>query len=112
MILPDPPDPPDPGDPVLTVDSISLRTIKASRGNKFGVADVRITNGQGSAVSGALVDGFFTGVFSDTFTGRVTDGSGVATFQTGAATKGGFGFCVTKVTSTGLADWTGLVCGP
>jgi len=85
----------------MHVDSIVCSTVSGSAGKKFGRATVTIKDNCGNPVSGALVDGTFTGSFSESFDDVVTNSSGVAVFTTTAQVKNPvFTFCVDDVTGS------------
>ena len=82
----------------LHVDSIVLSTVNAAKGAKYGSASVTVVDNNGNPVSGATVNGNFTGSYVEQAS-AVTDSAGTAQLQTGAAVKGSvsFGFCVTSI---------------
>ena len=89
------------GGPVATelvVSSVTTGTQSAGRGQKFGTASVTITDNLGNPVSGATVQGFFQGDFSESASGT-TNGQGVVSFTTSTTRKGRlrFQFCVSDV---------------
>lgn len=73
-------------------------TTRGSKGMEFGTATVTVQDNCGEPVSGALVDGHFTGDFNATVQG-VTDAQGTVVFQSATQTKRPtFGFEVDSVT--------------
>lgn len=84
------------------VQSITVSTQNAGRGNKQGQATVTIVDDLGNALNAATVTGTFTGDFSQTISAP-TDGNGSVTLITTATAKGGvtFTFCVDDVTHAG-----------
>uniref|UniRef100_UPI002608D00A putative Ig domain-containing protein n=1 Tax=uncultured Muriicola sp. TaxID=1583102 RepID=UPI002608D00A len=90
------------GTPEMHVSSIVLGTRRAGK-NYRGVATVTIVNsGTGQPVSGATVQGDFTGVFSESNSG-VTDGIGESVLTTSGKQRlpFSFTFTVTDVTASG-----------
>ena len=73
------------------------------QGNKRGRAEVMIVDNLGGTVSGVLVDGTFTGDYSESGS-DTTDGGGLATIDTVGTKKGSisFTFCVDDVTGGSL----------
>ena len=88
----------------LVVASISLATIKEGKVGKRGRATVTIEDDFGNPVSGAVVNGDFSGSFNESIS-RITDANGVVIFETNVAIKGSisFSFCVTEVQKSGLS---------
>lgn len=80
------------------VQSITLSTISAGKGNKRGQAVISVVDNFGNPVAGATVSGSFSGAFSESTNG-VTTTTGSVTLTTSSTAKGGvsFGFCVTNV---------------
>lgn len=93
------------GEPTLPtsmlVDSVTVSTVSASKGQKNGRAVVVVVDDLGSPVEGATVSGTFSGTFNETASGT-TGANGSVTFDTSASAKNGisFTFCVTDVTGT------------
>ncbi|MFU8765143.1 MAG: Ig-like domain-containing protein [Haliea sp.] len=85
------------------VASVVAGTQNAGGGNKYGVADVTITDNLGNPVAGASVTGTFSGSWSETHT-EVTDSNGVASFITSSTRRGSVtvNFCVNDVADTSL----------
>jgi len=91
------------------VASVVTGTQNAGGGNRYGVADVTITDNLGNPVAGASVTGTFSGSWSESHT-EVTNNSGVASFITSSTRRGGVtvNFCVNDVADTSLPfDSTG-----
>lgn len=88
----------------LYVNSITISTVNAGGGRKYGVAAVTIRDSNGNAVSNATVTGTFSGTFSESKS-AVTGADGVATLQTSSTAKGTvtISFCVTNVTHGSLS---------
>ena len=88
----------------LHVQSIALNTVSAGRGQKHGQATVIIVDDFGSQVSGATVNGSFSGAFNESLS-ATTDGNGSVTLTTTATAKGGvtFSFCVDDVSHPAIA---------
>ena len=79
-----------------------LSTASGSRGKKYGVVTVTVTDDLGNPVAGALVYGVFSGDFSDT-PDALTDASGVVIFTTAnTVKKPKWGFCIGDITGTAL----------
>jgi hypothetical protein len=79
--------------------SVEVGTQSAGPGGiKYGTADVEVLDDQGGAVSGALVEGTFSGDINEDVSDN-TDGSGAVAFTTLGTAQGGvhFTFCVTDV---------------
>jgi FtsP/CotA-like multicopper oxidase with cupredoxin domain len=99
----------------VEVASITVATVGAGRGQKQGQATIVVSDDLGNPVTGALVDGDFSGDFS----GKVTDadtGSGdTVTVQSDNTVANKvknpvLPFCVTSVTHSTLDPFTGEVC--
>jgi hypothetical protein len=81
------------------VQAIVCDTVAGTQGKKYGRATVTIYDNCGNPVSGADVDGTFTGDYEETFYDQTTNGSGVAVFVTTTQVKKpSFTFCVDDVT--------------
>ena len=85
------------------VASVVTGTQNAGAGNKYGVAEVTITDNLGNPVAGATVTGTFSGSWSESHT-EATDSGGVANFTTSSTKRGGVTveFCVNDVADTSL----------
>jgi hypothetical protein len=85
----------------MHVESIVCDTVAGSPPNQYGRATVTIYDNCGYPVTDALVDGTFTGDYSETFYDVATDENGVAVFVTTTQVKKpSFTFCVDDVTDT------------
>lgn len=81
------------------VESIVCGTVSCAPPNVNGQVTVTIYDNCGNPVVNALVDGTFTGDFSETFYDVATDANGQAVFTTaGCIKKPGYTFCVDDVT--------------
>lgn len=91
----------------LLVNSISLSTVNAGRGQKRGQAVVTVVDDFGNAISGASVTGTFTGSYNETIAGNTT-GGGLTTLTTVGTKKGGvsFTFCVDSITGVSGLSYT------
>ena len=80
------------------VESIVLETVNVGGGNKRGRATVTIRDNTSAVVSGAVVNGTFSGSYGETLA-VATDANGVAVLTTTGTAKGGvsFTFCVNDV---------------
>jgi PKD repeat protein len=95
----------EPVDPVsMSVSAIVVDTVNRGGGNKSPRAFVTILDDQGNTVSGATVEGSFTGDASDPDVVGVTGGNGVAELTSSNDKKGKvkFTFCVDDVTGGAL----------
>ena len=95
----------------LALGSITVSTVNAGKGQKFGRAVVVVRDDTGSLVEGAIVTGQFSGTFTEDIEASAPTGpDGSTTIDTSDIVKGGvmFEFCVTGITKTGsgLADFT------
>ena len=85
----------------MHVESIVCDTVAGTQGKKYGRATVTIYDNCGNPVTGALVDGTFSGDYDETLYDVSTNGSGVAVFVTTTQVKKpSFTFCVDTVTDT------------
>ncbi|MFC1696451.1 PKD domain-containing protein [Pseudomonadota bacterium] len=84
----------------LQVGSIVLSTVNAGKGKKNGRAVVTVVDDLGNPISGAAVDGTFSGSFNQNVSG--TTSGGTVTFTTSATAKGGasFTFCVDSISGS------------
>ncbi|MEQ8820118.1 MAG: family 10 glycosylhydrolase [Sumerlaeia bacterium] len=91
------------GGAIVHVSALTVETVNIGGGNKTGRATVTVIDGSGSPVSGAIVDGTFTGSYNESVSGT-TNGSGVVVFDTSSSAKGGvsFTFCVDNISASGL----------
>ena len=91
----------------LLVDSVTVSTVSAGKGQKNGRAVVAVIDDLGSPVAGVTVNGTFTGSYNETASGT-TDANGSATIDTIATAKKGisFTFCVDTITG-GSLSYTG-----
>lgn len=71
----------------LHVSAITLGSLSAGKGQKYGTASVAIEDDLGNLVSNASVTGTFSGTFNEQVT-AVTNSNGVAILQTSTASKG------------------------
>ena len=99
----------------VEVASITLSTVGAGRGQKRGQATIVITDDLGNPVTGALVDGEFSGDFAGRVTDADTGSNDTVTVQSDDTVSNkvknpALTFCVTSVTHESLADFTGQVC--
>ena len=101
------------GDPsAVDVASVVVSTVNAGKGNKQGRAVVSIVDDLGNPVSGALVDGSFTGdINEDVFTAQ-TGADGTVTVTTTGTAKplNNLTFCVSYVGADNLQDYSGNFC--
>ncbi len=85
----------------MHVDSIVCSTVAGSPPYVLGRATVTIKDNCGNPVSGALVDGTFTGSYNESFYNVVTNENGIAVFTTTTQVKKpSFTFCVNDVTGS------------
>jgi FtsP/CotA-like multicopper oxidase with cupredoxin domain len=93
----------------VTIGSITVSTVGAGQGQKYGRAVVVAVDDQGSTVADALVSGFFSGTFADVVTDFPTSGDGSATIDTDPnnTVKGRviLEFCVEQITADGLETY-------
>jgi pectate lyase len=83
------------------VESVVTGTVGCGGANKNGQVTVTVYDDCGNPVAGALVDGTFTGDFSEVILNQVTDASGQAIFtSTGCVRKPSYTFCVDDVTAS------------
>lgn len=84
---------------VFEVQSVVTTTERGSQGQSFGVATVTVVNECGDPGANVLVEGYFTGDFTDDFTGpngKLTNADGVVVFKTSTEVKKpSFGFVPT-----------------
>jgi len=73
--------------PTVSVDSITVTTVKVEKGQKVGQAVVVIVDNLGDPIEGALVQGNFSEDFNES-AGVTTDESGIAVFTTSSTAKG------------------------
>jgi FtsP/CotA-like multicopper oxidase with cupredoxin domain len=101
----------------LAVGSITLSTVNASRGAKFGQATIAVVDDLGSPVAGAFVSGVFSGNIEEPVNQDQADGNGISVVQTSTSVKklNSLQFCVTEITAAGLTryfdDTASLACG-
>jgi acid phosphatase type 7 len=91
----------------LKVESIATGTVSGTKsGFVYGIATIRVVDEYGNPVSGAAVEGYFTGDFADRFTGvkaGLTNSSGFASFKTSKQLRSpSVGFTVKNVTKQGM----------
>jgi beta-glucanase (GH16 family) len=98
---PDEPAPPQPGGAdVMHVMSISMSLD--SRGTQVS-ARISVVDGLGQPVSGAVVNGAFSGVVSGGDASRSTDSGGVATFYSSRSRVTGLvNYCVAEISRSGM----------
>jgi hypothetical protein len=85
----------------MHIQNVVCAEVACGGPNKNGQATVTIYDDCGNPVTDALVDGTFTGDFSETFYDVATNGSGQAVFTTaGCIKKPAFTFTVTDVTDS------------
>jgi hypothetical protein len=96
----------------VQVGSITVSTVSAPKGAKYGRAAIHVVDNLGNAVGGALVSGQFTGDITESVTQAQTDGSGNVTVTTSQSAKplSVLTFCVTSITHATLQDFSGSVC--
>ena len=96
--------PPLPGAATMSVASILAQVIGEGGGQKRPRATVTIIDNQGNPAGSATVTGVFTGNATGPSGSELTNGSGVAVFNSDSTKKGKvkFEFCVTGVTHTTL----------
>ena len=104
------------GDPTsVEVGSITISTVNAGKGQKFGVADIVVVDDQGNPVAGAVVTGDFTGSINESgIVSAATDANGQTSVSTTNSAKvRSLTFCVTEIVDTNgnLDPFTGSVCG-
>ena len=106
-------DPSESSGTAVVVSTVSVSTQNASKGSKWGFAEIAVTDDLGNAVSGALVSGVFSGDISETVDQVVTEANGVATVRTNSTAKplNNLSFCVTAASASGLQDFAGEQCG-
>ncbi|MDH3809158.1 MAG: fibronectin type III domain-containing protein, partial [Desulfuromonadales bacterium] len=94
---------------LVLVGSITVSTQGASKGQKFGRADIRVVDDLGNPVNGALVSGDFTGDITEPVIEAQTDANGDVTVITSGSTKPlkSLTFCVSTVTHAALQDFFG-----
>jgi hypothetical protein len=90
------------GGNVMYVNSLTVTRAAAGAGKYKGVATVRIVNGVGAAVSGAIVTGLFTGPTTGTVSGT-TDANGQVILNSASIKNPAVQWCyeVTNVTNAG-----------
>jgi hypothetical protein len=91
----------------VAVGSITVSTVSASKGAKFGEATIAVVDDLGNSVAGALVTGAFSGdIIEDVFEDQA-DGSGISVVQSSVSVKKlrNLQFCVTAITAAGLIDY-------
>lgn len=92
-----------PSDPAtsIIVNNVETGTQAGGKGTQFGTATVTIMDDTGQPVSGATVNGQFSGTWNETSSG-ITDEFGQVTILTSSSTKGtvNVSFCVSSVSST------------
>jgi hypothetical protein len=85
----------------MHIEAVVCVEASCGQGNKNGQATVTIYDDCGNPVTDALVDGTFTGDYSETYYDVPTNGSGQAVFTTaGCIKKPAFTFTVTDVTDS------------
>jgi hypothetical protein len=85
----------------MHIEAVVCAEVNCGQGKKNGSATVTIYDDCGNPVTDALVDGNFTGDFSESFYDVSTNGSGQAVFTTaGCVRRPSFTFTVTDVTDT------------
>ncbi|UCE99753.1 MAG: family 43 glycosylhydrolase [Planctomycetota bacterium] len=88
----------------MHVQSIVCSTVGGTQGMDYGQATVTINDNCGDPVANALVDGTFSGDFSETFYDVATDPNGDAVFvTTSQARRPSFTFCVDDVSHATLS---------
>jgi FtsP/CotA-like multicopper oxidase with cupredoxin domain len=105
------------GTPVsVEVAGITLDTVGVGRGQKAGQATIVVSDDLGQPVTGALVDGYFTGDFSGVVETADTADDDTVTVQSTTTVPNkvknpAFGFCVTSITHETLAPFSSEVSG-
>jgi len=96
----------------VQVGSITVSTVNAGKGQKYGRADIHVVDDQGNPVSTAFVNGEFTGDITESVVDAQTDTNGDVTVTTSGTAKplNVLTFCVTSITHETLQDFTGPVC--
>ncbi len=91
------------------VTTMSVDTSNAGRGQKKGQVEIIILNNEGGPVEEALVEGNFTGDFTDLVSGN-TDSNGIVILETENTKKGNinFEFCISEVTNLDTLTWDGI----
>ena len=94
----------------LLVDSITLSTVSAGRGQKKGHATVVVRDDFGNLISNGNVQGTFTGTYKEPGDG-ITNAMGSASIETADTAKKGiaFTYCVNNITHDSLT-YSGQVC--
>ena len=97
----------------VQVGSITVSTVSAPKGAKYGRAAIHVVDNLGNPVGGALVSGQFTGDITESVTQAQTDGSGNVTVTTSQSAKplSVLSFCVTSIMHPTLQTFSGSVCG-
>ncbi|MDH3336517.1 MAG: multicopper oxidase domain-containing protein [Gammaproteobacteria bacterium] len=100
-------------DSVWRYTNIAVSTVGIGRGFKQGQATITVSDDLGNPVSGALVDGYFTGDLSGTAIDADTGAGDTVTVLTddSANKVRNLAFCVTSVTHATLDEFSGEVCG-
>ena len=104
------------GDPAsVDVGSITVSTVNADKGKKFGVADIVVVDDLGNPVADAIVTGDFTGSINESgIVSTATDASGQTSVSTTNSAKvRNLTYCVTDIVDTNgvLSPFSGSVCG-
>ena len=85
----------------MLVDSVTVSTVSAAKGQKSGRAVVVVIDDQGSPGADVVVTGTFTGSFIETVISLATDAAGSTTIDTSTTAKGGVSFTFFVDTITG-----------
>ena len=91
------------GTTVAHVSNIALSTAPSGRNKTVGIANVTVVNPSGQPVANATVSGQFTFGNKKQNGSGTTNGSGLATLQSGAQNSQSFTFCVTGITGNGIS---------
>jgi endo-1,4-beta-xylanase len=97
-----------PGAPGMHIGSINVAIQIAGGGRRQGVSTVRIVDQNNNAVSGATVEGQWSGAATDTDSGSTDSNGTVVKFSNfSSAASGTFTYCVTNVTKSGVTYQSG-----
>jgi FtsP/CotA-like multicopper oxidase with cupredoxin domain len=101
----------------VEVASITVSTVGAGRGQKRGQATIVVSDNLGNPVTGAFVDGNFSGDFSGEVIDAPTGNGDTVTVQSdntiaNKVKNPALTFCVTSVTHSSLDEFSGVVCEP
>ena len=93
----------------LQVGSIVLSTVNAGKGEKNGRAVVTVVDDLGNPISGATVDGTFSGSYSQSVSGTTSGGTVTFPTSTTPVKRPTFMFCVDSISSVSGLDYIQVV---